>query len=37
MNTDVENVKKLLKDFRRWGKGEKSSCVPIAERRDLKE
>jgi len=34
MNIDVENVKKLLKDFRRWGKEEKNSCVPIAERRN---
>jgi hypothetical protein len=36
MNTDVENVKKLLKDFRRWGKEEKSSRVPIAEGRNPK-
>jgi hypothetical protein len=29
-------VKKPLKDFRRWERGEKSSRVPTAERRNLK-
>jgi hypothetical protein len=36
MNTDVENVRRFLKDFRRWGREEKSSSVLIAERRDRK-
>jgi hypothetical protein len=33
---DAENVKKLLKDSRRWGRGEIGSCAPFVERRNLK-
>ena len=36
MNIDVENARKSLKDFRGWGRAEKSSYVPIAARRNLK-
>jgi len=36
MSIDVGNAKGFLKDFRRWEKGEKSSCVLIVERRNLK-
>jgi hypothetical protein len=36
MSIVARNVKGFLRNFRTWEKGEKDSCVPTAERRNLR-